>query len=1460
MNTYKRRYSIYKKILSILMIISILAPTLITSVSKAEQKPDNIRVVTDELEKKELLGIYDNNGVGILGIAERFSVFAFDNLNLKAADIEGRVAVGGELSATTSYEYDIGWKNEDKKSADIILGKGPMKNIALYNRTKVAVSSNATNMNWSDFSGEEISNSFVESDLIDFNTEYVKLKQVSTNLKKFKVNGTIKYNENSQKEQYIIHDDQLSGDITNRNSSVTIFSGSDEKLNVFKLSAEEWNKIEGAIAFDIPSDSKIIINITGNDNVKLCNKFGFYFLIDEKFLATADMNKQDLGYIDYEGDLIRDSKGSPKVFARVTPGKLNNARDNITISNELGYEHAQRILWNITESDSFEFSKSYNDYCFMGTILAMNANGIDQSKSCRGYLQGSLICKSYSGTMQIGYAPFTYDHRTEINISKVDRETQENVEGAELALYKLNTDENGEILYNKKIETWISNKDPKCITLDYGSYILKENTCADSYENIANNYTVFEVKKVADLINGELDYSTSIILDYAGNNRRIYINEHTADLSYFPTYWDALYKYNSGNLVNEVLNRGKRVSKLEFTVNSVDESIKNKDLYVLVADANGKLNDTKKLDWVEFKRWTKVEIGEVVETQVPLIKYFYPYKLCEGTSNISYVYDERNSSIISFKPHFYVKDGDVATEVTDLVTISNIKAHWYEGVEKNIKVENYLKSSSSEQNGKEFDYFTVNEKNDTILIANDHIKTTVEITKQDSNSQETLLQGAIYEIQDSEGNVVKDLEGNKLTFEATDTEGKSTLEDLRLDVGTYYLVEVQAPAYYKISEEKIPFTVKPHTSETITKTVKDEKIKVNVEKQDEYGNLLAGANLQILDKNEKVIKTWTSKNMVEEIEGLSPGEYTLHENYAPTGFMKADDIQFTVTKQGKVTIDEKEVEKVVMINKNLKGTISITKRGETLEEVSRLGMLERYIVYKFVWKENPLENVIYDLYAKNDILVNGTRVYSKDEKITTISTGFDGVADYSGLVAGDYYVMEKCAPNQYEIDNEKHDISLIVTYDENNNQKLIATTGFVNERKKETIELTKTEKGSSNAVEGAIYGLYNQESIGSIAENTLLDVVMTDELGKGKFDADLPVGNYYVKEIEAPNGYLLSEESKYINFNESTDFKINVEDDYIKVNILKTDKNGNALPGAKLQITDKEGNIIVPEWTSEESAKEISKTLNVGETYILEEIEAPDGYVKSANKTFVVLNTAEVQEIVMIDNETKIAINKQDEDRNALAGAKLQLLDENGNQIEGWTSTEKPYEINGKLVVGKTYTIKETKAPDGYIKAEKVIFKVEDTEETQKVEMIDGYTKVKIEKVDENEKYLKGAELQIINEKGNVVEKWTTDNNAHEINKKLLAGGTYTLQEIDAPNGYKKAEDIIFKVSENGEIDTIKMVNIKEKTKASEVIKNIVQGSLPKTGDAVVIYVIIIIVALGSIVIIIILKNTERKK
>jgi len=139
-----------------------------------------------------------------------------------------------------------------------------------------------------------------------------------------------------------------------------------------------------------------------------------------------------------------------------------------------------------------------------------------------------------------------------------------------------------------------------------------------------------------------------------------------------------------------------------------------------------------------------------------------------------------------------------------------------------------------------------------------------------------------------------------------------------------------------------------------------------------------------------------------------------------------------------------------------------------------------------------------------------------------------------------------------------------------------------------------------------------------------------------------------------------------------------------------------------------------------------------------------------------------------------------------------------------------------ELVVGKEYTMTETKPADGYVTAESITFTVENTAEIQKVEMKDDVTKVEISKTDiTGETEIPGAKLTILDKDDQVVESWTSTEEAHYIEK--LPIGKYTLREEQAPKGYLLTADVTFEVKDTGEIQKVAM---KDDTAKGKVILN----------------------------------------
>lgn len=158
-----------------------------------------------------------------------------------------------------------------------------------------------------------------------------------------------------------------------------------------------------------------------------------------------------------------------------------------------------------------------------------------------------------------------------------------------------------------------------------------------------------------------------------------------------------------------------------------------------------------------------------------------------------------------------------------------------------------------------------------------------------------------------------------------------------------------------------------------------------------------------------------------------------------------------------------------------------------------------------------------------------------------------------------------------------------------------------------------------------------------------------------------------------------------------------------------------------------------------------------------------------------------------------------------ISGARLQIWNQDGELVSEWVTDGTPHRVD-RLPSG-TYTLREIQAPtkQGYVRAEDVSFTVEETGEIRRVEMKDDYTKVEISKTDlTTGEELEGAKLQILNPQGELVAEWVTDGTPYRIDY-LEPGDGYTLVEIQAPDGYELAEQVMFSVPETGELIRVEM-------------------------------------------------------
>ncbi len=318
-------------------------------------------------------------------------------------------------------------------------------------------------------------------------------------------------------------------------------------------------------------------------------------------------------------------------------------------------------------------------------------------------------------------------------------------------------------------------------------------------------------------------------------------------------------------------------------------------------------------------------------------------------------------------------------------------------------------------------------------------------------------------------------------------------------------------------------------------------------------------------------------------------------------------------------------------------------------------------------------------------------------------------------------------------------------------------------------------------------------------DNNVVATVTTNEKGIAEVK-DLPLGDYFVKEINAPEGYIKVDTPVKVTIDNTNVIELvmkntrKVENGQFKL-LKKDSESGQLLPGAKFDVIDKDGK-VVETIVTDDKGEALSKQLPVG-SYTLKEVEAPKGYELSSSSVSVDVEANKVVTVDVVNKKIPEKVTGQFEIVKVDAEDKTKVLSDaefevykDSKKVDTLRTDKTGKVISQKLEPG-TYTLKETKAPQGYkllkeeievvVEADKVVeVQIENAKELGSLQVI--------KKDAESGKVLAGAEFKLKNEADQVVGEAKTTNKDGVVKFESLVPGKYTLEETKAPEGYKALE------------------------------------------------------------------------
>ena len=444
-----------------------------------------------------------------------------------------------------------------------------------------------------------------------------------------------------------------------------------------------------------------------------------------------------------------------------------------------------------------------------------------------------------------------------------------------------------------------------------------------------------------------------------------------------------------------------------------------------------------------------------------------------------------------------------------------------------------------------------------------------------------------------------------------------------------------------------------------------------------------GNDVTYYKADEKVQTLESDWNSVQS-KNLLVGRYYYVESKTPHGYVINTDKHYFEVKDNQSS--ELQIIKSTLKNDRPTVEIEFTKFMETFKHHNKM--------------DNSYKDVVFGIYAREDIynymgevaIENGTLIATSGiDELGQLTTNVD-------LPNGVYYLKELQTNEDYVLDTNEYDFEIayhgqdvsryVIKIGENGSIENKLIRGSIEIKKNDSFDETK----KLSDVEFNISANKNMSDVISTAK--------TDESGTARFN-DMEIGKYYIQEAKQVNGYTINDHIYEVEITTNGEvLTVDVDNKPTEMIFSKVDETGvKELPGAEIEIIDKETNEVIDKWVSTEESHQI-KYLVEGKEYIMREVTSPNGYYKAEEITFVAKDGQKVtmkDELILtdiqvnkVDSVSKEAIKSLDFEFTMYSDSECTkpIMVANANKEDGYALFKDiPY---------STVYIKETKAPKGY--------------------------------------------------------------------------------------------------------------------------------------------------------------------